>query len=88
MWPSFAEFIVGLGETYAGIGAIFALPFVLRGVDRIDPQAAGAPVMFRLLILPGTILFWPLLLVRWTAGSMAPPRPVTAHTRLARRTAP
>jgi len=84
MWPSLAALTVGLFETYVGIGALFALPFVTWGVDRIDPQAQGAPWGFRLLILPGALLLWPLLLMRWASGSMAPPPPITAHTRAAR----
>lgn len=80
-----ATLIVGLMATYLGIGAAFAAVFVTRGVDRIDPMARGAGWGFRMLILPGSALFWPLLLVRWAAGSMAPPVEATAHRRLARR---
>jgi hypothetical protein len=52
-------------------------------VDRIDPMARGAGWGFRLLITPGAALFWPLLLVRWAAGSIAPTVETNAHRRQA-----
>ena len=76
-----AVLLVGLATTYFGMGGLFALAFVLRGVDRIDPMASGAGWGFRVLITPGAALFWPLLLVRWAAGSMAPPVEMNAHRR-------
>jgi len=50
---------------YAAAGLLFAALFVTIGVNRIDPAARGAGLGFRLLILPGSALFWPLLLRRW-----------------------
>jgi hypothetical protein len=46
------------------VGALVALVFVTVGVDRIDADARGAYV-FRLLIVPGVVLLWPLVLWRW-----------------------
>ena len=45
-------------------GVAVAAWFTLFGIDRIDPAAAGA-YAFRPLLLPGLILLWPLVLVRW-----------------------
>ena len=80
-----ATLLVGLMFTYLAIGSAFAVAFVTCGVDRVDPMARGAGWGFRALILPGSVLFWPLLLVRWAAGSVAPPVETNAHRRLARR---
>jgi hypothetical protein len=80
-----ATLFVGLMLTYLALGSTFAVAFVTYGVDRIDPMARGAGWGFRTLILPGSVLFWPLLLVRWAAGSVAPPVETNAHRRLARR---
>ena len=80
-----ATLLVGLFTIYLGIGAVFAVAFAVAGVHRIDPMAKGAGWGFRLLITPGAALFWPLLLVRWAAGSLAPPVETNAHRRLARR---
>lgn len=50
---------------YLSIGVMFGVAFAWRGADQIDPSAHGAPAMFRLLILPGAIAFWPMLAHRW-----------------------
>ena len=84
MTQPIATLLVAVLTTYLGIGVAFAMPFVAIGVDRIDPMARGAGWGFRLLIAPGAALFWPLLLVRWAAGSMAPPVETNAHRRDAR----
>lgn len=65
--PAAQALLFGLAA-YLGAGLLFALPFALRGVDRVDPAAQGAPLGFRLLILPGCAVFWPLLLRRWLAA--------------------
>lgn len=50
---------------YLFAGLLFAIPFVLKGVTKIDEGAHGSKWGFRIIILPGTIVFWPLLLKRW-----------------------
>ncbi len=74
---SFALFIIA--SVYAASGLLFAVPFVLVGVNRIDPHAAHASWGFRLLIIPGTVAFWPLLLRRWLKGVHEPPEEKTPH---------
>lgn len=51
---------------YCGAGAAVALIFVLYGIDRIDPAAKGAYAV-RPLLVPGLVILWPLVLVRWVA---------------------
>jgi len=46
------------------IGGLVALVFLTIGVDRIDEDARGA-YMFRVLVVPGVVLLWPLVLWRW-----------------------
>lgn len=53
---------------YAAAGVVFALAFLLLGITRIDNGAKGAGLGFRLLILPGLIALWPLMLIRWLSG--------------------
>ena len=53
---------------YAAAGAVFAGAFLLLGITRIDNGAKGAGLGFRLLILPGLIALWPLMLIRWLSG--------------------
>jgi hypothetical protein len=56
-----AEIVLISIAIYAGLGLAFAAAFVTVGVSRIDPAARGAPVGFRLLILPGSVALWPYL---------------------------
>jgi hypothetical protein len=60
-----AELLVRALTLYAGMGFVFAIAFVARGVWRIDGQAAGSGLGFRLIILPGAAALWPVLLGRW-----------------------
>ena len=75
-----AIFLILLGA-YLAVGLVFAIPFVLFGVKKIDPHAAHGSWGFRLLIIPGTMAFWPLLLRRWAMGVHEPPVEKTAHRR-------
>lgn len=60
-----AEFFVGALAAYGLAGVLFALVFVMVGIQRVDPVATHAPVGFRLIIIPGAVAMWPLLLIRW-----------------------
>jgi hypothetical protein len=51
---------------YGGIGALIAAAFLFVGMDRVDPAAQGAYAM-RPLLVPGLVLLWPLVLIRWIA---------------------
>jgi hypothetical protein len=50
---------------YLGGGLIFSVPFILKGVTKIDEGAENSGWGFRIIIIPGTIVFWPYLLKRW-----------------------
>lgn len=63
---AWARLVALVIEVYALAGVVFALAFATVGVQRVDARAHGAGVGFRLLILPGAVLWWPLLAVRWT----------------------
>ena len=53
---------------YAAAGVVFVFVFLLLGITRIDSGAKGAGLGFRLLIVPGLIALWPLMLIRWLLG--------------------
>ena len=72
--------VLGAGF-YLAAGLIFALAFVTVGVQRLDGDAKGGTVGFRILILPGATLLWPLLAARWVRGAGVPSEK-TAHKRL------
>jgi len=56
---------LGIASVYAVCGVLFGVAFVTQGVNRIDAAARNAGIGFRLLLLPGTIAFWPWLLMKW-----------------------
>jgi len=58
-------FILFIASLYLAAGLVFAVPFVIKGVTRIDENAVGSKWGFRLIIIPGSIVFWPLLLRKW-----------------------
>jgi hypothetical protein len=64
-----AEWFVRLLTAYGAIGLIFAVAFVTRGIQRIDPAAIGAPIGFRLIVLPAAAALWPLLASRWVKST-------------------
>jgi hypothetical protein len=68
---------------YLFCGFLFALPFAFFGVRRIDPHASHGSLGFRLLIIPGAMALWPILLRRWATGVHEPPEECTSHRQRA-----
>jgi hypothetical protein len=79
MLEIFAKAIVYTLALYAGLGLVFAGPFVWVGIQRLDSEAQGSGVGFRLLILPGVAAFWPMFLCRWARGTVEPPVEKNPH---------
>jgi hypothetical protein len=79
-----ASVIVTLLVLYLGIGVVFAIAFVVSGVHRIDPVARNSGSGFRIMILPGSVALWPLLLRRWIRRT-PPPEERNAHRLAAKR---
>lgn len=59
-----AGWIVRIAGLYLALGLLFAVPFAWRWSGRLDPVAAHGTIGFRLLVLPGATLLWPVLLTR------------------------
>lgn len=64
MGEGLARLLISGSAIYLGVGLLFALPFAARWAGRLDPAAAVGTWGFRLLILPGAMLLWPVLLYR------------------------
>lgn len=62
---------------YGAVGLLFALPFAFLGASRIDGATKGTGLFFRLLIIPGAALLWPLVLMMWLTGAGANRRDAT-----------
>ena len=61
----FAELILLVFSTYLAIGVVFALGFAWRGWRAIESPGTEGTIVFRILLIPGATLLWPLLLRRW-----------------------
>ncbi len=78
-----AAVVIELMAAYCLLGVLFAVAFVTAGVQRIDSQAKGSGLGFRMLIFPGAVAFWPLLLRRWVRGFSDPAVEQNPHRRAA-----
>ena len=77
------SWLLGALGIYLTIGLLVAIPFAFKGAKTIDPAASEGTWGFKLLIIPGTMVFWPLLLTRWLGGKPQPEE-CSAHRRAAR----
>lgn len=57
--------LLAMTALYLLCGLLFAIAFITKGVSMIDEGARGAGIGFRIIIIPGVMLFWPFLLLRW-----------------------
>ncbi len=73
MAESVAVILVRLVYAYAIVGIVFAIAFVILGVQKIDHRAKSSSWGFRLVILPGVAGLWPLVLTRWIRATGEPP---------------
>jgi len=63
------KIILVAAALYLLFGLLFAFLFIWKGVGKIDEGAHGGSMGFRIIILPGTMVFWPLLLKKWLKAS-------------------
>jgi membrane protein implicated in regulation of membrane protease activity len=75
--------MIWLAAAYLACGVVFAIPFLARGAAAIDPGAREGSWGFRLIVLPGVVALWPVLLRRWLARRGEPPIESNAHRRAA-----
>lgn len=50
---------------YLVAGLVFYFPFVSKGMKKIDDAVPGSTWGFRLIILPGVVVLWPVMLRKW-----------------------
>jgi hypothetical protein len=53
---------------YALVGLAIALAFAALALHRFDPATRGTSLFVRLLILPGLISLWPLVIRWWVSA--------------------
>ena len=50
---------------YVALGFLITVLVLNRALAKIDEGAHGAGLGFRLVIIPGCMVFWPVLLKKW-----------------------
>jgi hypothetical protein len=53
---------------YIAVGVVVALVFVTKGASRALPEPIGLSIGARILIFPGSVVLWPIVLYRWAQG--------------------
>jgi hypothetical protein len=66
------QFIFGIAGIYLLCGFVFALVFIFKGAQVIDEGARGSTLGFKIIIIPASMVFWPLLLIKWINASKKP----------------
>jgi len=59
------EIIFSIVALYFVAGILFAIFFLTKGIQKVDPSTNGSGLGFRLIIIPGVITLWPVLLMKW-----------------------
>ena len=62
-----ARIVIQVLEIYGYVGLAVAAVFLLFGIERVDAGARRA-YAFRPLLIPGCVVLWPLVVVRWIAA--------------------
>ena len=59
------EIILIIAVLYLLAGVLFVIPFLVKGISKVDGGAHGGSTGFKIIIIPGVIVFWPVLLKKW-----------------------
>jgi len=65
MLETVINIILLISAIYLLIGILFSIIFLSIGIKVMDEGAHGTGIGFKLIILPGCIIFWPVLLRKW-----------------------
>jgi len=66
------EIILIIVAVYLLVGVLFVIPFLIKGLNKIDEGAHGSTVGFKIIIIPGVIVLWPVLLSKWMRRPPSP----------------
>ena len=59
------EILLIIAAIYLLGGVLFVIAFLMNGLEKIDEGAHGSTIGFKIIIIPGVIVFWPVLLSKW-----------------------
>ena len=60
-----AEILLIIVAIYLVLAVLFVFPFLMKGLNTVDEGANGSTIGFKIIIIPGVIVFWPVLLSKW-----------------------
>jgi len=63
-----AEVIVLILAAYTGIGFVSALAFLIFGARALDDGVPGSTKGAFVLIFPGLVALWPVMIAKWLIG--------------------
>ena len=63
--------IIYVALAYLSLGIIFSIPFLVKWVHQVDEATYESGIAFKLTILPGCIIFWPVLLKKYWKSKSA-----------------
>lgn len=69
MYEAIVRGILSIATLYLAVGCIFLIPLHRRRLAVIDPGTRDTGIVFKVLITPGLVTLWPLLLRRWRQAS-------------------
>jgi hypothetical protein len=65
------EIILMIVALYFFAGILFAIFFSIKGIQKVDPSTHGSGLGFRIIIIPGVVTLWPVLLIKWIKAKQA-----------------
>ena len=64
------ELLLIIAAIYLVIGVLFVIPFLMKGLNKVDEATHGSTIGFKIIIVPGVIVFWPVLLSKWMKSNL------------------
>jgi len=52
-------------SVYLLLGILFTTFFLFKGMNVVDPNTKGSSLFFKLLLVPGMMVFWVYFLRKW-----------------------
>ena len=66
------EILLMIVAVYLLVGVLFVIPFLIKGLNKVDEGAHGSTIGFKIIIIPGVIVLWPVLLSKWMRKPPSP----------------
>lgn len=57
--------MVFAAELYLISGLIFSVSFIIWGLTSVDSHAKNTGLIFKILIIPGLVVLWPIIVLKW-----------------------